>query len=159
MLSEFISSFKSCLLSTLTKENLPFSSYAPFVYHDHCYYIFISDIAKHSKNIKNNPNLSLFFIEDESVCENIFARKRVQLDATAQLVNKESGKFKTVIELFEKQHGATVNVLKEMNDFNLFEIIASSGEAVFGFGKAYNVGGTHCNELLQREGVKGHQRK
>ncbi|RXJ60053.1 HugZ family protein [Candidatus Marinarcus aquaticus] len=159
MLSEFILNFKSCLLSTLTKENLPFSSYAPFICYNHCYYIFISDIAKHSKNLKNNPHLSLFFIEDESMCENIFARKRVQLDAKAQLINKESETFSTVIKLFEEQHGATVNILKKMSDFKLFEITPSSGEAVFGFGKAYNVGGKHCNELLQREGVKGHQSK
>lgn len=159
MLSEFISNFKSTVLSTLSKEQRPFSSYAPFVCYNYCYYIFISDIAQHSKNIKNAPFVSLFFIEDESTCENIFARKRVQLDAKAQLINKESETFSTVIKLFEEQHGATVNILKKMHDFNLFEITPSSGEAVFGFGKAYNVGGKHCRELLQREGVRGHQSK
>ena len=43
------------------------------------------------------------------------------------------------------------DMLKRMGDFYLFEFTAFYGEAVFGFGKAYNLGGENFEEFVQRE--------
>lgn len=159
MLIEFIQNFKSTVLASIDSDNHPFTSYAPFIYNNHQYYIFISDIARHSQNIQNNPNISLFFIEDEQTCETIFARKRVQLSATAKQINKKSPTFNEILDLFEAHHGATVKTLRTMQDFNLYEITPLKGEAVFGFGQAYDVGGEFCTELLSRKNQMGHKSK
>lgn len=159
MLIEFIKNFKSTVISTLTPEHTPFSSYAPFICVNNYYYIFLSDIAKHSHNIKINPNISLFFIEDEQTCKNIFARKRVQLNANAKQVDKSNPQFSNILDQFEAEHGSIMKTLRTMKDFNLYKITPISGEAVFGFGQAYDVGGELCTELITRKNQTGHKNK
>ena len=43
-------------------------------------------------------------------------------------------------------------MLMKMDDFNLFELTTIGGEAAFGFGEAYRVGGVHMESLLPRRG-------
>ena len=49
-----------------------------------------------------------------------------------------------------------VEMLKKMSDFNLYELEVRSGEATFGFGDAYLIGGENMNELVARNGGGGH---
>ncbi|MGB6020618.1 MAG: pyridoxamine 5'-phosphate oxidase family protein, partial [Sulfurimonadaceae bacterium] len=86
----FTAPFQSVVIGTISEEALPFSSYAPFLHRDHRLYIFISDIATHSQNLKANKNASLLFIEDESKADNIFARKRISLQCTSTLIPRDS---------------------------------------------------------------------
>ncbi len=60
MLKKFLDTFKSTVLSTLDENNNPFTSYAPFIKKDDKYYIYISSMAKHFKNLKKNKKVSLF---------------------------------------------------------------------------------------------------
>ena len=55
-IDEFRQEFKSCVLSTLDKDGLPMASYAPIIFFDGKYYIYISAIAEHYENLKRNPN-------------------------------------------------------------------------------------------------------
>ncbi|WP_419769605.1 MAG: HugZ family protein [Candidatus Marinarcus sp.] len=154
MLKDFLKSFKSMVISTLDSNTNPFTSYAPFVYSQEKYYIFISDIAKHSQNLKAHKELSIFFIEDEQECENIFARKRVVLECSSTLIDKKSDTHNAILNQFEATHGKTVKMLRKMSDFNLFELSVKKGEAVFGFGKAYDI--TNDLTLIPRDS-KGHK--
>lgn len=157
MLAEFINSFKSTILSTIDKDNNPFTSYAPYIKKNNKYYVYISSIAKHSKNLDSNPFVSLFFIEDEISCENIFGRKRVVLQCNVKKLSRQIDTFDDLIKEFELRHGATMNMLKAMKDFSIYEFTPFDGEAVFGFAQAYDVGGDNFNELIQREGLQGHK--
>ena len=56
----FIENFQSVVIGTVDENALSFSSYAPFVYENHKFYIFISDVAKHSNNLKTQEKASLF---------------------------------------------------------------------------------------------------
>ncbi|RXJ87083.1 HugZ family protein [Arcobacter sp. CECT 8985] len=159
MLNEFINSFKSTVLSTLDENNYPFGSYAPFIKYNNKYYVYLSDMAKHARNLKDNPKVSLFFIEDEQSSENIFARKRVVLQGKTIVIKRGSDEFEKILDKFEKLNEDTVKVTRKMIDFNLFEITPIYGEAVFGFGKAYNIGGEHFDKLIERENLKGHKSK
>lgn len=150
-MKDFIATIQTAILGTLDKHNHPFSSYAPYVYDNHRFYVYISDIATHAKNLKQNPNASLFFVEDESKTENIFARKRVSLQCESQKIERRSERFEAVLDLFsEKFDTKMVETLKKMLDFNLYEFKTIYGEATFGFGKAYFVGGEHMDTLIQR---------
>jgi len=157
MLKSFIDSFKSVTISSLDKDNTPFTSYAPFIKKDFKYYVYISAIAKHSQNLELNPKASLFFIEDEKTCENIFARRRVVLQTTCKKLSRDTKEFEELMEVFEVKHGQIIPMLKKMKDFSIFEFTPIKGEAVFGFGKAYDVGGKTCETLLDRKNVKGHE--
>ena len=152
-LHTFIQGFKSVTLATLDEEGEPFSSYAPFVYHEKRYYIFISDIARHARNLKKTPKAALFFIEDESKCDNIFARKRVVLQCKSRLLKRESSPFTDVMDVFKNRFDPDMlDMLLRMKDFNLYELTPKRGEAVLGFGQAYDIGGEFADTLTERKG-------
>jgi putative heme iron utilization protein len=153
----FISNIKTAVIGTLDKNSLPFSSYAPYVYDNNRFYIYISAIATHTKNIEAHPHAALFFIEDESKSENLFARKRISLQCDSVKIARESVRFEEVMALFgEKFESSMVEMLKKMTDFNLYELEVKAGEATFGFGDAYLIGGDAMNALIPRQGG-GHQ--
>ena len=155
---DFIKDFQSLSLGTLDEKGLPFSSYAPFVHVNHKFYIFISNVAKHAKNLQRTPKASLFFIEDESKTEQIFARKRISLQCSSTMINKDDAKFSEVMDIFKSKFSADmVEMLMGMQDFNLYELSTDYGEATFGFGEAYNIGGEHMEELVARTGGSGHK--
>jgi putative heme iron utilization protein len=157
ILQDFIDGFKSLTLSTIDEQNLPFTSYAPFIKNDHKYYIYISSIAKHFHNLEKHKNASLFFIEDEKDCENIFARKRVTLQCNVKKLSRDTKDFEDLMDIFQKKHGDMISKLRSFNDFYIHEFEPVCGQAVFGFGQAYDIGGYQCTELLTRKVEHGHK--
>jgi hypothetical protein len=156
-MKNFIANIKTTIIGTVDKGNLPFSSYAPYIYDNNRFYIYISNIATHTQNIEANPRASLFFIEDESKSENLFARKRISLQCTSVKIARNSERFEEVLDLFgAKFDTSMVAMLKKMMDFNLFELEVKAGEATFGFGDAFLIGGAEMNELVPRNG-DGHK--
>jgi len=154
----FIAPFQSVVIGTLDEEGFPFTSYAPFVHHDHRFYIFISDIARHAQNLKRDEKAALFFVEDESRTANIFARKRISLQCRAALIPRDTDTFTAVMERFSEKFGeGMIGTLMAMQDFNLYALATIKGEATFGFGEAYRVGGENGEELLARQGGSGHK--
>ncbi len=157
-MKDFIKNIQTAIIGTLDKNNHPFSSYAPYIYDANRFYVYISDIATHAKNIQANQKASLFFVEDESKTENMFARKRISLQCDSQKVARGSERFEEVLGLFSQKFDAKmVATLKKMTDFNLYEFKVTYGEATFGFGKAYFVGGKNMDELVERRGDNPHQ--
>jgi putative heme iron utilization protein len=157
-LSELLSDYQSVVLGTQGGNGYPFSSYAPFYYDGEQVYIFISDIATHAKNIQATSLTSALFIEDESKSENIFARKRISLQCDVTAISREEERFNIVMEGFQdKFDAAMVTMLVGMKDFNLYALTPIYGEATFGFGEAYNIGGEKMNALVARTGVSSHK--
>lgn len=155
---DFISAFRSVVIGTIDENTHPFASYAPFVYDDHRYYVFISDIAKHARNLRRTPKASLLFIEDEAQATNLFARKRVSLQCDADIILRSSEHFNAVMETFASKFSAEmIDALLGMQDFNLHAFRVVAGEAVFGFGEAYTLGGEHMETLMPRRGG-GHKK-
>ncbi len=159
---EFVNEFQSLNISTIDNQSNPFSSYAPFIKIDHKYYVYISQMAKHTQNLQANNKCSLFFIEDENTCKNVFARKRVMIQSEAKTLEQDSKNEETILEQFKVKFGdEMISMLKKMNDFHVFEFTPFYGEAVFGFGKAYNLGGENFNDFVQRQSTSntGHGSK
>lgn len=154
----FIAPFRSAVIGTIDAEGLPFTSYAPFVHYRHRFHLFISDIARHSGNIRRSGSAALLFIDDESATANPFARKRLSLQCRAVLTPRDAAGFDAVMAQFRmKFDDAMIETLLKMRDFNLYTLEAVAGEATFGFGEAYTVGGETMEELLPRRGG-GHRR-
>ena len=157
-LTERLSKYQSVILGTLGDNGYPFSSYAPFYYDGEVVYIFISDIATHAKNIQSTPKASVFFIDDESKSTNIFARKRITLQCDVISIGRDEEKFKKVMGHFQKKFDASmVAMIMGMKDFNLYALTPVYGEATFGFGEAYNIGGEKMNMLVPRSTDMGHK--
>ena len=161
-LNEFLETLKSLTISSLDENKNPFSSYAPFVKHNHKYYVYLSLMAKHSSNLTNNEMASIFFCEDEQDCKNIFGKKRVSIQCKTKRLEQNTENETLILNEFRKKFGSEmVNMLHKMGDFYLFEFTPFYGEAVFGFGQAYNLGGVDFEEFVQRENTNstGHGTK
>ncbi|KIM10799.1 MAG: heme iron utilization protein [Sulfuricurvum sp. PC08-66] len=158
-IAPFIAPFRSVLLSTLDSEGNPFGSYAPFVYEGATFYCYLSDIATHAQNLQRHPKAGLLFIEDESQTSEIFARKRLSLQCDVEIVAREDARFETIMGVFGTRFDAsTVARLVSMQDFRLYAFRIYRGEATFGFGEAYTVGGEDMQMLVPRMGG-GHRPK
>ncbi len=134
----FIQTIKTLIISSLSNNHIPHSSYAPFIENDKKLYIFVSAMAKHYQNLINNESISIMIIEDESKSGNLFARKRVTFDVVATPIERGSLIFNTTMTLFLDRFGNSAGIYENMQDFQLFELIPLQGRAVFGFGKAYD---------------------
>jgi len=157
-LNELLIPYQSLVLGTQSENGYPFSSYAPFYYDGETFYIFISDIATHAKNIQTIPKASAFFIDDEVKTENIFARRRISLQCDVIKILREEESYETIMHNFQvKFEGGTLGMLMGMADFNLYALTPIYGEATFGFGEAYNIGGEKMNKLVARTGDRGHK--
>ncbi|MFC2057874.1 HugZ family protein [Campylobacterota bacterium] len=157
-LSQLLSGYKSVVLGTQGSNGYPFSSYAPFYYDGEQVYIFISNIATHARNIQTTHKASAFFIEDENKSENIFARKRISLQCDVTSISRDEETFNTVMEKFQDKFDANmIMMLMVMKDFNLYALKPIYGEATFGFGEAYHIGGEKMNELVTRTQRNGHK--
>ncbi len=157
-LSKLLCNYQSVVLGTIGDNGYPFSSYAPYFYDGDTIYIFISDIATHAKNIQTNPQVSSLFIEDENQSSNIFARRRISLQCDVVKLPRNSKKYFEIIQSFQtKFEGGTFAMLVKMADFNLYALTPIYGEATFGFGEAYHIGGKKMNQLVTRTGKTGHK--
>ena len=156
-LNELLEPFQTAVLGTVGSNDYPFSSYAPFYYDEEVVYVFLSNIATHAKNIQTVPRASAFFIEDESISENMFKRKRISLQCDVQSIARDDDSFASIMEHFVEKQGSTLSMLMGMADFNLYVLTPIYGEATFGFGEAYNIGGEKMNQLVTRTGDTGHK--
>ncbi|KGQ71109.1 heme utilization protein HutZ [Chelonobacter oris] len=152
---------RTLLLATVDEEGNPNVSYAPFVLNTRGYYVFISDIARHARNLKACNKVSLMLIEDESDCRQIFARRRLSFDATAEIVACDSEEWIRGTNALAERHGEVVTHLTAMQDFTLFNLIPEQGLFVKGFGQAFKVspddlvGAIHLQQgHLQRDSVE-----
>ncbi|MBI65156.1 MAG: pyridoxamine 5-phosphate oxidase [Candidatus Marinimicrobia bacterium] len=145
---ELLKNFKTIILSTINKENLPNSSYAPSVVDKNGdFYIYISELSKHTTNLLSNPLASLMIIEDESKTENIFARKRFTMNSKAVTIDRDSGEWNLKMDLMENKFGEPIKFLKTMTDFHLFKITPNDGLLVHGFARAFRFVGPGLNEV------------
>jgi hypothetical protein len=147
---KFTTEFTSIIMSTISKEGIPDASYAPFVIdNDKNIYIYVSGLATHTQNIHNHPFVSVLFIEDEVKTKEIFARRRLNFNCTANLVERESEKWQQIVDKFEIRFGELISTLRSLPDFRIFQLTPKNGRFVIGFGAAYNISSDNINQLIQ----------
>jgi len=154
-----LSFHKSSILSTVDRDGDPLSSYAPHALDNENFhfYISISGMAAHTKNIEENGKVSLMIIQDESAASKLFARKRVIFHCHAEVVNKASEEFIKGQDLMIQAHGDFIKGMLEMPDFRLIKISPKRGNLVLDFGKAYQI--AEDLQTLKHRSGGGHGRK
>lgn len=152
----FIGAFRSLMLASLTPEGEPYASTAPFVIYGGDFYVLLSTVAQHGKNLLHHSEVSLLLTEDESEMIQPFARKRVTVKAASSIAEKDNPVYADVLaQMSQKFDAGLIEMLSSMGDFYLFRLKPTSGSAVWGFGKAF-----HLNEKLEIEGqIVGHHQK
>ncbi|MCH9813888.1 MAG: pyridoxamine 5'-phosphate oxidase family protein [Epsilonproteobacteria bacterium] len=152
---EFIEQFDSMMISSITEEGLSHSSYAPFIKYEKCFYICTSGMAHHTKNLLSQAKASVMIIEDESECQNSFARKRVTFEMDVTHIKRESDLFSDMMSIFYEKFGEKASIYEQLTDFQLFALVPVGGRAVFGFGEAYD----YKDGVFSAVGRGGHQTK
>lgn len=136
---ELIDECQSLMIATLDEDGSPCVSYAPFVQLEGGFQIFVSFMARHTRNLKNQKKTSFMFIEDESTSKQIYARHRLTMDTDAEQVEKENPLWDKAMTALKEKHGKVVEVLEGMDDFIMFNLKPIKGSYVNGFGSAYFV--------------------
>jgi putative heme iron utilization protein len=137
--ASLLQSCNTLQLATLSPDNQPEASYAPYTYVDGHYYIFVSELASHTQNILHDPNVSLMLIESEADARNPFARKRFSAQCLATEISREADSYVPLLDQLEQRFGSTIGMLRTLPDFHLFELQAQQGRLVVGFGKAFEL--------------------
>ena len=145
---ELVESQKSLHLSTINIDNSPLSSYAPFYYENGTFFVFLSRLASHYKNLARSSNVSIMIIEDEMKCSNIFARKRIEFQCTSVCKKTDCHETTAILDRFEQYSGETFSLLRTLSDFSLFEFKPKRGSFVEGFGQAYEINHHIISEIL-----------
>lgn len=154
---ELINASKSIILATVDAEGNPNSSYAPFVQVENTFYILVSFMAKHTKNLADGRKTSIMFIEDESATKQIYARERLTFEATTSQIERDSEVWTHVVAKLKETHGKVVDVISEMGDFILIALQPVKGSYVNGFGSAYFVDANL--EIVEHRNDVNHQSK
>ncbi len=140
---EFIDSRKSLMLSSLTEGGEPYASYAPFAItpENNGFYVLLSTIAVHAKNLLANPKASVLIIEDEDSAGELFARIRTNYGVEAEHIEHGSEAFEKGVQTLEARHGERSRNLSQLSDFHMFKLRPTGGRYVKGFGRAYMLAG------------------
>ena len=146
---KYPSQFKSIIIATTSLEGNPDASSVPFLMDaDLNFYVLVSFLTTHANNLKATGKGSILFVEDEAKTENIFARKRLSYDCSSVIIDRTSKEWIPIIDKFQERFGKIIEVLRNLQDFNLFKLTPLSGRFVIGFGKAYKIEGDNLNNLI-----------
>ncbi len=155
-IKEFRQARKTLQLATVDEEGRPNVSYAPFVQNQDGYFVLISQIARHARNLESNPFASIMMIEDEDNAKQLFARKRLTFDAVANVVARDSEQWQQVVAQLRDRFGEIIDGLSQLEDFVLFNFKAEKGLFVKGFGQAYQVSGDDLVDFVHLQ--EGHKK-
>jgi len=157
--SDIVSSIEQLLadrgslqLSTLTPEGYPDISYTPFIRQHDSLYIFISELAPHTRNLRLDQRCSVLIIEDEHQANNLFARRRLILKSRAAFLERSDAAWEETLQQFETQRGKTIALLKSLSDFHLVRLTILGGSYIQGFGQAFTFEQARFAEARQLEG-------
>ena len=154
-----LSNMQSIILATVDGLGLPNSSYAPSaIDSEGFFYIYISELSKHTNNLLENSEVSVMVIEDESQSDNLFARRRFTVKATSNEVERDSDEWIQKIDMMQDKFGESISYLRNLTDFRMFKLNPQSGLLVYGFARAFNFKGTKLDEIVYLN-EKGHTQK
>lgn len=130
---------QTLLLATRSEAGGADISYAPFVREGMTFYIYVSQLAKHTQNLAAIPQASIMFIESEAEAKNLFARQRLTFDCSVMEIARSDTQYRRQLDALAAKFGSIVEVLRTLPDFRLLALTVSRGLFVGGFGKAYFV--------------------
>lgn len=152
---QFIMGFQTLILASVSSEGSPEVSYAPFVRVAGVWYVYVSELASHTKNMLDTGLASALLIESEQDASNLFARKRASFQMRADEVSRETVEWCSVMAIFESRFGSVVGLIKDLTDFHLMALTPLSGSFVRGFAQAFTLGGETMLLVNQRREPTG----
>jgi heme iron utilization protein len=149
--------FSTLLIATVSADRVPDASYAAYVERDGDYYVYVSELATHTRNLQDTGRASVLFIEDESLAGHLFARRRLTYQCDAVAVARDSEEFFDVMSDFAGRFGKLIDTIRALDDFHLFRLRPGQGLYVAGFARAYAMDGADLGGVRHIRD-RGHRR-
>lgn len=137
--STLLEQCQTLILATLNQDGSPLASTVPYAKIGNEFFVYVSFMAGHTKNLLERKAVSVMLTEDESTSKQLFARHRVTMQSEATLVEKDSQSYADAMQDLSERHGKIIQVLQSMDDFVLVRLTPKQGTYVNGFGSAYFV--------------------
>ncbi len=139
---------KTVILGTVSAGGEPDASVAPAVLgEDGAFYVYVSGLSLHTRNLQQTGKASVFIIQDEAAAKQLLARQRLTFPCAAVGVERGSAEFQTRMAALKAVFGPVMEHLEGMVDFRLFRLVPRTGRLVAGFGQAYDVDPEDWNRL------------
>lgn len=152
----FLEGFQSLQLATAQADAAPVASYAPFAFSNRGgYYIYVSELAPHTRNLLASKECATMFLEDEKDAANIFARRRITTTCEVRYLPRGEAAFETALTAMAQRFGEIVDYLKTLTDFHAFELVPRHAGYVKGFAQAYDFPGADFDRI-RHINDKGH---
>lgn len=140
--------FQTVILGTVSSTGLPDASVAPAVLGaDGAFYIYVSGLSLHTRNLADTGKASLFLIQDESEAKQLLARQRLTFPCAAHPIPRDEATFATQMTALKAKFGPVMEHLESMTDFRMFRLQPARGRLVAGFGQAFDVDPLDWNKL------------
>ncbi len=127
---QFIAEHKTLVLATVSSTSEPLVSYAPFVFAHNEFYVFVSQLAAHTRNLAAGSAAHVMLIHDEESSPNLFGRARLSFYCESQLVDRHQPQFGKILSHFRNKFGPVVSTLESLPDFMLFRLVPGEGNFV-----------------------------
>lgn len=134
-----IASQRTLLFATASKQSMPQISYAPYVQDaKNAFFVFLSELAPHTRNLLENPQASVMFISPEKeAATNLFTRPRVVYECRASEIVSDATDYKTQMQALQEKFGKAFDLVSALPDFHLFVLYPIQGRYIAGFGQTY----------------------
>lgn len=148
-ISAFRTTRRSVMLATANSDGLADASYAPCLEDAAGHvYIFVSGLARHTRNLLTTRRVSVLFIEDEGDAANVFARRRLTLDCSAAPIPRDHPEWTGLLDGFAARQGKMVQTLRGLADFQLFRLTPRCATYVRGFGQTFRLEGEELKLIV-----------
>lgn len=132
---------RALVLATIDEDGFPNLSTLPFVWHEDAFWVLMSDLAPHTRQVKQNPTVELMLLEDEGQTSNIYNRARVTWRADVTRIERSDQRAQDLFDALRARHGKILDVLVQLPDFHLHRMVPGAGRLVNGFGRAFKIDG------------------
>ena len=111
-------------------------------------YVQASGLARHSKGLQPGARVGVLIHENEAADADPLQTKRMTVQATVAVLDRESEAFAAAREAFVgRLPGAAMTL--NLGDFTLYELTLGRGRYIAGFGQAYNIGPDTFREIAE----------
>jgi hypothetical protein len=111
-------------------------------------YVQASGLARHSKGLQPGARVGVLIHENEAADADPLQTKRMTVQATVAVLDRESEAFAAAREVFVgRLPGAEMTL--NLGDFSLYELTLGRGRYIAGFGQAYNIGPDTFREIAE----------
>ncbi len=138
-LIQLIENSKIASLGTNNNDQ-PFVSMVAFSVNENFreFYILISQLAKHSKNIAENNKISLMICQPETEADNPQTLARVSMTGNANLVERNTEEYLSAKDNYLIKN-SNAEMYFNLGDFQLYKLEIEKARFVAGFAKTFNL--------------------